>query len=132
MTSAEQDGLTNADHLTIPPQLNRRGRMALEVKDVEEGGAQLHFLFQETSIPPQLDRHADLAAECRVDTAEESKDKAWRELALRLIDRGYRELAKEQNPDTGGRSDNTALLKDVRKRLKQLCRDWTLGIAAGL
>jgi hypothetical protein len=59
--------------------------------------------------------------------------KAWKDkLALRLIDRGYRELAKEQNPDTGGRSDNTALLKDVRKRLKQLCRDWALGIAAGL
>jgi len=129
MTSAEQDGLTNNDN---PPELDRHNRIALEVRDIDADGNQLHFPFRETSIPPELDRDADLPAERRDDANAESKEKAWRKVALRLIDRGYRELAKELHSDAGGRSDDIVLLKDVRKRLKQLCRDWALGVAAGL
>jgi hypothetical protein len=44
------------DDLTIPPERDWRDRLALEVKDVDQGGNQLHFPFRETSIPPILDR----------------------------------------------------------------------------
>lgn len=43
---------------------------------------------------------------------------AQRTLALRLIDIGYKVLAKELHPDAGGSKDAMARLHIVRDRLK--------------
>jgi len=99
-------------------QLKQRDRLAIELKDVDEGGNQLHFPFRETG---KLDRRADSAN--REHAAErEVRRKEWRKIALRLVAVGYRELAKELHLGAGRQSDDIALLNDVQRRLKKALR----------
>ena len=51
-------------------------------------------------------------------TRQEERE-ADRQLALRLIDIGYKVLAKELHPDKGGSRDAMQRLGRVRDRLKQ-------------
>jgi len=51
--------------------------------------------------------------------SREQERKAERQLALRLIDIGYKILVKELHPDKGGSREIMARLNRVRERLKQ-------------
>jgi hypothetical protein len=51
--------------------------------------------------------------------SREQERKAERQLALRLIDIGYKILVKELHPDKGGSREIMARLNHVRERLKQ-------------
>jgi hypothetical protein len=50
--------------------------------------------------------------------AKRANHEAQRALARRLIDIGYKALAKELHPDKGGSSEAMSRLGDVRRRLQ--------------
>lgn len=62
-------------------------------------------------------RDAERISEENLSRAQERE--AQRQLALRLIDIGFKVLSKELHPDKGGSRDAMARLNQVRDRLKQ-------------
>jgi hypothetical protein len=70
-----------------------------------------------TAISDRAKREAERIREAELTRQEERK--AEQMLALRLIDIGFKVLAKELHPDRGGSRDAMARLNRVRDRLKQ-------------
>ena len=68
----------------------------------------------------RADRRKETFARWREEYAAKQppEREAERELALRLIDTGYRALSKELHPDAGGSNESQARLNKVRARLR--------------